>query len=52
MTKNSLIYRTDNGKEIKVDNTILNRIKAKLRGFKLISTVDWDKVLGVKNNDR
>ena len=33
-----------------IDDTILNRIKAKLRGFKLIKTVDWDKMLGVKNN--
>ena len=52
MTKNSLIYRTEGGKEIKIDDTILNRIKAKLRGFKFIRTVDWDKMLGVKNNDR
>jgi len=43
MTKKSLIYRTDNGKEIKIDNTILNRMKARLRGFKFISTVDWGK---------
>ena len=45
----SLIYIKD-GKKIMIDDTILNRIKAKLRGFKLISTLDWDKMLGVKNN--
>jgi len=47
----SLIYLKD-GEKIMIDDTILNRIKAKLRGFKFISTVDWDKMLGVKNNDR
>ena len=47
----SLIYLKD-GKVIRIDDTILNRIKAKLRGFKFIRTVDWDKMLGVKNNDR
>ena len=43
MIKNSLIYRTDNGKEIKIDDTILNRIKAFSRGFKLVCKVDWGK---------
>jgi len=45
--KKSLIYLKD-GKKIMIDDTILNRIKAKLKGFKFISTLDWDKMLGVK----
>jgi len=49
--KKSLIYLKD-GKKILLDDTILNRMKAKLRGFKFISAVDWNKMLGVKNNDR
>lgn len=43
MIKKSLIYRTDGGSEIKIDDTILNRIKARLRGFKLVCSIDWGK---------
>ena len=43
MIKNSLIYRTDNGKEIKIDDTILNRMKAWSRGFKLMHKVNQGK---------
>jgi len=41
MTKNSLIYRTEDGKEIQIADTILNRIKARLRGFKLVCSINW-----------
>jgi len=43
MVKNSLIYRTEEGKEIKIDNTILNRMKAFSRGFKLVCKVNRGK---------
>ena len=43
MIKKSLIYRTEDGKEIKIDNTILNRIKAWSRGFKLVYSIDCGK---------
>jgi len=43
MIKKSLIYRTDNGKEIKIDDTILNRMKAWSRGFKLVCKVNRGK---------
>ena len=39
----SLIYRTEDGKEIKIDDTILNRIKAFSRGFKLICIINQGK---------
>ena len=48
MTKKSLIYRTEDGKEIKINDTILNRIKAFSRGFKLVCKVDRGKTKGGK----
>ena len=46
--KKSLIY-IKGGSVIRIDDTLLNRIKAKLRGFKLIREDDWgvDWVRGV-----
>lgn len=44
MIKNSLIYRKD-GSEIRIDDTLLNRIKARLRGFKLMHKVEWGKTI-------
>ena len=48
----SLIYRTDSGKEIRIDDTILNRIKARLRGFKLVRKADWDVDLRKSQDDK
>lgn len=39
--KKSLVYLKD-GKGIRIDDTILNRIKARARGFKFIAKIDWD----------
>ena len=45
MIKNSLIYCTEDGKEIRIDDTILNRIKARFRGFKLMHKLEWGKTV-------
>ena len=43
----SLIYRAEEGKEIQIDDTLNNRLLARLRGFKLVRKVfygvDWGK---------
>jgi len=45
--KKSLVY-LKNGKGIRMDDTVLNRIKAKLRGFTFIAKVDWSATVEVK----
>ena len=48
MIKNSLIYRTLGGSEIRIDDTLKNRLLARLRGFKLMHKVEWGKTKGSK----
>ena len=41
MIKKSLVY-IKNGSVIRIDDTLLNRIKARMRGFKIVRKADWD----------
>jgi len=51
MIKKSLIYIKD-GSVIRIDDTLLNRIKARLRGFKLVRKADWDVDLRKSQDDK
>lgn len=45
MARKSLLFIKD-GKQIVIDDTILNRIKARLRGFKFVRKVFYGVGLG------
>jgi len=51
MIKKSLVY-IKNGSVIRIDDTLLNRIKARLRGFKLVRKADWDVDLRKSKDDK
>ena len=51
MIKKSLVY-IKNGSVIRIDDTILNRVKSRLRGFKLVRKADWDVDLRKSKDDK